>query len=431
MIYQFEIFRNLSFTEKRTLLLHLFYSFIEGLAFGVFALNEFIFIRSLKGTDFQLGILFLTMNIVLLFSIVLTEFLKRYKNKRKLLIYVAFVTRLPMLLFLLFPAELKALTSTEFYHILFIVIFFIFYMAKPVILPIINLYLKNNYKDQNFGKLFSYSTMINNATMILATFLFGLLMDHDYNWYRYAYPFLGILSIISIILLSFIRVDVVPEVIKVSLNNAIINSLKNSYYVLRSNNAFRDFEIGFMLYGFAWMICFTIVPKYYDEILLLNNTGVAFYKNFYYAIAIISLPFFGRYLGKMDPRKFAVMSFFFMLLTILFLTLTEYNPLYFEFKTIKLYPMLIISNIFYGLFAGSMPLLWGIGSSYFCKIEETADYQAIHLSLVGVRAGLAPILAIILLQTYNYTISYLFGMLILLIGISYMMYSHRIRSTNN
>ena len=62
MIYQFEIFRNLSFTEKRTLVLHLFFSFIEGLALGVFALNEFIFIRSLEGTDFQLGILFLIIN---------------------------------------------------------------------------------------------------------------------------------------------------------------------------------------------------------------------------------------------------------------------------------------------------------------------------------------------------------------------------------
>ena len=264
MIYQFEIFRNLGFTEKRTLILHLFFSFIEGLALGVFALNEFVFIRSLKGTDFQLGLLFLIMNFVLLFSVVFTEFLKRYKNKRKLLIYVALLTRLPMLCFLLFPKDLQILLSSEFYHLMFIAIFFIYYLAKPVVLPIINLYLKNNYKDQNFGKLFSYSTMINNATMIVATFLFGLLMDFDYNWYRIVYPFLGILSVVSIVLLSYIRVDIIHTVIKVPFKIALVNSIKNSFQILKSNKAYRDFEIGFMLYGFAWMTCFAIVPKFYS-----------------------------------------------------------------------------------------------------------------------------------------------------------------------
>jgi MFS family permease len=428
LIYQFEIFRNLGFTEKRTLILHLFFSFIEGLALGVFALNEFVFIRSLKGTDFQLGLLFLIMNFVLLFSVVFTEFLKRYKNKRKLLIYVALLTRLPMLCFLLFPKDLQILLSSEFYHLMFIAIFFIYYLAKPVVLPIINLYLKNNYKDQNFGKLFSYSTMINNATMIVATFLFGLLMDFDYNWYRIVYPFLGILSVVSIVLLSYIRVDIIHTVIKVPFKIALVNSIKNSFQILKSNKAYRDFEIGFMLYGFAWMTCFTIVPKFYSEILFLNNTAVAFYKNFYYAIAIISLPFFGRYLSKIDPRKFAVLSFSFMLLTILFLALTEYIPFYFEFRTIKVYYMLIASNLMYGLFAGSMPLIWGIGSAYFCKVEETADYQAVHLSLVGVRAGFAPIIGIILLQAYNYSVTFSAGMVALLIAIIYMKYSQRIAS---
>ena len=296
------------------------------------------------------------------------------------------------------------------------------------VLPIINLYLKNNYKDQNFGKLFSYSTMINNATMIVATFLFGLLMDFDYNWYRIVYPFLGILSVVSIVLLSYIRVDIIHTVIKVPFKIALVNSIKNSFQILKSNKAYRDFEIGFMLYGFAWMTCFTIVPKFYSEILFLNNTAVAFYKNFYYAIAIISLPFFGRYLSKIDPRKFAVLSFSFMLLTILFLALTEYIPFYFEFRTIKVYYMLIASNLMYGLFAGSMPLIWGIGSAYFCKVNETADYQAVHLSLVGVRAGFAPIIGIILLQAYNYSVTFSAGMVALLIAIIYMKYSQRIAS---
>ena len=47
----------LSSEEKLTFKLHLIYSIIEGIILGVLALNEFVFVKSLKGSDFQLSIL--------------------------------------------------------------------------------------------------------------------------------------------------------------------------------------------------------------------------------------------------------------------------------------------------------------------------------------------------------------------------------------
>ncbi|MBT5990291.1 MAG: hypothetical protein HOG71_05505, partial [Bacteroidetes bacterium] len=49
-------------------------------------------------------------------------------------------------------------------------------------------------------------------------------------------------------------------------------------------------------------------------------------------------------------------------------------------------------------------------------------------SLVGVRAGFAPIIGIILLQAYNYSVTFSAGMVALLIAIIYMKYSQRIAS---
>lgn len=423
MIYQFELFRNLSFTERKTFVIHLVYSFIEGITLGVFALNEFVFSKSLQASNLKVGILFLSINLVLIFSIFFDEYLKRYKNKKKLLFWVSIVTRIPMLLFLLFPKNLGQLSSAPVWHVLFLLIFFIYFMAKPIVLPIINLYLKNNYKEKNFGKLFSYATMLNNVVMIVVTFSFGKLMDADYNWYRYIYPAIGLLSIFSVYLLAQMRLGTQEIISKSSFKQSIIRSLKNMRSILINNKAYRDFEIGFMLYGFAWMVSFAIIPIYWNKVLLLNNTSAAFYKNFYYLIAIITLPLFGRMIGKTDPRKFSILSFTFMFLTILFTALAEYFPIHLVLWDIRMYLFLILSNIFYGLFAGSMPIIWGVGSTYFCKTSEAASYQAIHLSMVGIRAGFSPLIGILLLDRFNYTVTFSSGMITLLIAILVMLWS--------
>ena len=58
---------------------------------------------------------------------------------------------------------------------------------------------------------------------------------------------------------------------------------------------------------------------------------------------------------------------------------------------------------------GSMPILWGIGSSYFCEPNEAADFQSVHLFLTGVRAVFAPIIGIKLYEWFVFSITYAVG----------------------
>lgn len=425
MIYQFEIFRNLTFSEKKTFRFHLAYSFIEGIILGVLALNEYVFVKSMQGSEGLLSILFSFTVIVLLFSLFITEFLKRFPDKKKLLKIVAFVTRLPLFLLLLFPKDLATLTSNNIYHYYFLGIFFVFFLAQPIVLPIINLFLKNNYKHQNFGKLYSYSNMINKAALLVTTFSFGRLLDFDNYAFRYVYPLIGILGIVSIFLLSKIRVENYISKIRKSFLNSVRYSFGEFKKIMKENKAYRDFEIGFMFYGFAFMSSAVMIPLFYDKILELNYSSAAFYKNFYNILAILILPLFGKLLGKIDPRKFSIMTFFFMFLTILFTALTEYFPQSTEYLNINFFYFLVLANVFYGLFAAAMPLLWSIGSAYFCKTEEADTYQAIHLSLTGLRGLFAPFAGILIYKLSNFTITFSTGIISLILGIILMFYSMR------
>ena len=102
--------------EKKTFQYHMIYSLLEGIIFGVLALNEFVFIKSLKGSTFQLGVLFQLSVVVFILLIFFNVFFRRIEKKQKLLRNTALLTRLPLLLVILFPKDAESYLSNPYYH---------------------------------------------------------------------------------------------------------------------------------------------------------------------------------------------------------------------------------------------------------------------------------------------------------------------------
>ncbi|MDA3904838.1 MAG: MFS transporter, partial [Bacteroidales bacterium] len=387
---------HLNQKEKITFRIHLLYSILEGSVLGVLALNEFVFIKSLKGSNFELGVLFQFSVIVFTGLIFINEFLRRIRNKKKLLLYTALITRMPLFLLVFFPKSDAAMQGNGLFHLIFLGIFFIYFLAAPVVMPNINLFLKSSYRNENFSKLYSSAISINKIVMLVVTFAYGLLLDWNPYAYTYVFPIVAALGIGSIHLLSKIPYQAIEQVvIKKSFWESVQSSWQNMWVLMKSNKPYLHFEIGFMIYGFAFMSTIAVITIYFDKALGLNYSSIAFYKNAYNIIAILLLPFFGRLLGRIDPRKYAAIAFGSMAMFIFFLALTEYFPASIEFLNIKIYYMLLFYILFHSIFAASMSLVWHIGSSYFGKDEDAGELQAIHLSLTGVRALFAPLIGVL------------------------------------
>jgi hypothetical protein len=419
------IFENLDPQERLTLRLHLFYSSIEGVAAGALILTEFIFIKSLRGINVQLAFLFQFSMVVFLFAMVANEIMRRYTKRKVLLRSIAIVSKLPLVILAFFPNVNNITGLPLIYHTIFLGIFLLYFVSKIAVIPSINQYLKGNYRHENFGRLFGYSVTAQKVTMLGSTFVAGLLLDYNPNSYKVFYPIVGILAIVSIFQLTKIKFVQKDEVIDTPLWQALQQSLKRVFNILKYNKAFRHLEMGFMIYGFAWMSTHAVITIFYERALHLNYSSVAFYKNAFNLIAIAFLPFFGRYIGKRDPRRFAIITFGSLLLFILFTALTEHYNGYTEIYGIKIYYMLMVAVFFNGLFMGSMPILWGIGSSYYCKPDEAADYQSVHLFLTGVRALFAPIIGIKLYEWFGFSLTYATGIVLLFFAISLMIYSEK------
>lgn len=419
-------YRALEPNEQHTFRLHIGFSITDGFVAGVLTLNEFVFLRSLKGSSYQLSFLFQFSVIAFIFLIFISEWMKRVKDKQKLVRITGFLTRMPLALLIFFPGNSDAYTFDSIYHYLFLVIFLIYYLGNLVIFPTINLFLKSNFQHSNFGPLFSYSTLAGKIIMLVSAFLYGWVLDLDPSAYRWVFIIAAVAGILSTEFLSRIRYTetVIYEKI-IGVWSSVKGSMKSMRDILRYNLPFKHFEWGFMFYGFAFMSTTTVITIFFEKELGLNYFSVAAYKNVYNILALFLIPYFGRSLSRIDPRKFAAITFLSIMLFLLSLVLTYYLPSHTYVLGIKFYYSMIPYIIFQAIFAATMSLLWSIGSAYFCKPSEAGDYQSVHLFLTSARSLFAPILGVIFYELYGYVFTFMVGAGFLVIAISIMIWSYK------
>jgi hypothetical protein len=416
---------NINSQEKKTFLFHFSYSFIEGIITGVLVLNEFVFLKSMQGSPYQVALLFKFSMVVLLAAIFVNEGFHRISNRKKMIRFTALITRLPLLALLFFPRNIAEMGADSIYHYLFLLVFLIFYLASPVIFPAINILLKHNYSAENFGKLYSWATSVKKISTLLATFFFGIILDFDPFAFKYVYPLVAVLGITSIYMLS--SIDYNPGVSDVVRNNTRIfrSAFNRVAEIFRTNKPYLHYQVAFMFYGVAFMMTNSVITIFYDRAVGLNYSSVAFYKNFYNLIAIFLLPVFGRILAHTDPRRFATLTYSFLALYLLSFPATLLHPGYIEVFGLQIYYMLMAGVLFNSGFIATMAISWSIGSAYFCNASEAGDYQSVHLSLVGLRAMFIPLAGILIYDIAGFTFTFLMAAVLLAAGIFILEWSGR------
>lgn len=421
---------QLNKSETHTFKLHLGYSLTDGIVTGILSLNEFVFLKSLKGNSIELSFLFQFSVIIFIFLILISEWMKRVENKQRLVRISGILTRMPLALLIFFPDDSAIFTSNSFYHVIFLAIFLTYYMGNLVVFPLINLFLKSNYRHELFGPLFSYSTLAGKIVMLITAFIYGWLLDFDANSYQWVFIVAALSGTLSTIFLSSIRYTE-TEVHKVmnSFMHSIRESISNMRSILKRNQAFRHFEWGFMFYGLAFMSTTTVITIFFEKYLELSYFGVATYKNMYNILSLFLIPFFGHTLSKIDPRKFAALTFGSIGLFLLSLVLTYYYPAYFTVGGVKIYIGMLPYIFFHSIFAATMSLLWSVGSAYFCKPSEAADYQSVHLFLTSARSIVAPLLGVLFYELYGFVFTFALGAFLLLIAVLIMIWSYRQSTT--
>ena len=391
--------KDLNEREKKAYRLHLISEILDAFSIGAVSLTEFVFLKSLDGSPYLVGVLFQASVIVMLFSAVFNSLIIRTENKKRLYLISNWVTKMPLFMLIFFSGATR---GSLFFHYFFIGIYLSYSMTKPMMMPMVNLFIKQNYTGKNFGSLYSTVATVKKLTVVISVFAIGQLLDLDNFSFRYIYPAVAVLSIISGYVFLMIPYEHKAPVVRKSFFKSVTGSFSNMFEVLKTNKPYRDFEAGFLFYGFAFMAATPVMTIFFNDALGLNYSSVAFYKNQGTLLSLLILPFMGRYIDKTDPRKFAIITFIALMLFFVFIGITDVWRAYFILGSLQLYYSLLIAHLFQAVFFAMMLLLWNIGSSYFCRGEDVSTYQSVHITLTGARGAIAPLVGIGVFKSIGY-----------------------------
>jgi hypothetical protein len=389
--------------EKKTFKLHVISQVFNGLSVGIVLLQDIILKKSLGGTDFQIMLLSLFTSSAFLASIYGAEFINRSDNPPRLIIKMGIAAKFFLLLIPIFNNS-----------VFFIVCISITAYLDSMMLSSWNIVFKHNYTDANRNKLYSYATSVSTSILLVSSTIFGVLLDNDNFIYRLIFPLSGIAGMFmyynlsKMIGLSLVKYPKVEQ----SANNfsfklfkdILILPVRNTKRIFKKNKPFFRFEIYFFLYGMAFMVILPAIPVYAVDVLNLGYTPISIARGLIFqSLLIIFMPLMGRLHGTGNPTKFCGYSFILLAFYPLIFMSAQF-PVFANFFPDKIY-IVYAAFVVFGIGMSAISISWTLGSIFYAPPFEVSNYQAVHITLTGLRGLFSPAIGYMVMKMFsvNYT----------------------------
>lgn len=401
--------------ERKTFYLHIVSQIFNGFAIGILLLQDVILKKTLGGSDFHVLMLSFFLCTAFLASIYGTEIVNRSSNPSRTIIILGFTAKFFLIILPLFknPAYYIFCLSVTAYF-------------DSMLLSSWNIVFKHNYSDANRSKYFSYVTTISVLVTLVTLTLFGYVMDIDNRLYNYFFPLAGIFGMLTYYNLSkMIKYSLVnfPREVFKTVNTYSLRLLKDTLVlpwrltkkILTENKPFLRFETFFFMYGVAFMVISPAIPVYLVDHLELSYTPISFAKGMiFHSALIIFTPLMGKYHGSGNPAKFCGYIFLILALYPLFLILAKYSSYLNLFLDKKF--LVYSAHFIFGLGMSGVSISWALSSIYFAPKFEESNYQAIHITLTGVRGSFSPFLGYIIMKVFSIEYTFILSAILFTLG---------------
>ena len=352
-----------------------------------------------------------------LVSIYGSEIVNRSANRAKTILIIGIAAKFFLII-------LPLVNNTVF----FITCIAIGAYLDSLLLSIWNIVFKHNYTDANRSRLFSYASAVQIVFTLAVTTLSGYFLDINNNYYRLLFPAAGVFGILvylnmaKMISLSMDDYSGRGKAGKTKLDYRLIKDiavlpLRNTLRIFKVNPAFLKFEIYFFLYGMAFMVLSPVIPVYLVDDLQLAYSPISFAKGLvFHSALIIFTPLMGKYHGTGNPAKFCGYIFSALALFPLILITAKHTNIF--GLTISPDITVYISFFIFGMVMSGVTIAWALSSIFYAPKNEVSNYQAVHITLTGLRGVFSPALgyAVMILFEIEYTF-YLSAFLFLAGGI--------------
>jgi len=403
----------------------------NGIAIGIILLQDVILKKTLGGSDFQVMILSLLVSSAFLVSIYGSELVNRSRSRSKTILIIGITAKFFLIILPLF--------DNPVYYILCIAVGA---YLDSLLLPTWNIVFKHNYTDENRSKLYSYASSLQTLFVVIVTTITGYFLDLNGNIYKIIFPVAGVFGIlvywslakmISLSMDDYKGRDKVKKY-KTHYNFRLIKDiavlpLQNTLRIFRENRAFLRFEAYFFLYGMAFMVISPVIPVFLVDDLKLSYAPISFAKGLiFHSALIIFTPLMGRHHGTGNPTKFCGYVFSILALFPLILVSAKYFAASGLIANTDI--IVYISFFIFGFAMSGVTIAWSLSSIFYAPKSEVSNYQAVHITLTGVRGVFSPALGYAVMRIFEIEYSFYLSAVLFLFG-GIMMWRESKKFSNN
>jgi MFS family permease len=341
---------------------------------SIYNLLPFILFKDLQASPFAIATLITLKPVVSIFSLYWSSHVVRRRDRLKLNIILAGI--LGNLPFFLYPF----LDKVWF----FVASAALFMLLARGVVPAWMELLKLNLPDESRHKAFAYGSAICYFISGLFPILFGWLMDHHAQAWRWIFPATALISLSTILLQLRIPVPKDENPIQTDstpLLEHILKPWKNAWQLLLQRRDFAYFQLGFMICGFGVMLWQPALPAFFMGTLNLSYTELAtamtFCKGIGYALAS---PVCANYFNRATIFKFCGYVALLFALFPLLLIAAQINMTW-----------LFAAYLLYGMTQSASEMCWSLsGPAFAFDKEDSTVYSSINVLSVGLRGCIAP-----------------------------------------
>ncbi len=326
--------------ELKSFILLIIASLFDGITQGIFLLQESIAKKALFATDFEISLIGVIANGTMIFSFFISYFFSN-RSKKSLIIAGYIICRAIFLFSFL-------ITSSK----IFLIFLFFFHLLFSIQVPVFNSFLNNKFKS-NRGYIFGITRMVLILITMITSMLCGKILELSSQNYKIVLTIVAFPSLITYLI--FLSLELENNYKTAKLNN--VKGIIKDFGKIVKNKDFLFFEIGFMTYGFAFMIMVPAVPIYLLRNLNFSYSQMSFVQGILAQIAILIVtPFIGKLYDKISVWKVEIFSF---------LVLVFY-PLFFLISYLfKINFSIYLAFLLYSLGLSGVNVIWNVGSITF------------------------------------------------------------------
>ena len=235
--------------------------------------------------------------------------------------------------------------------------------------------MKEIYPDSDRGRIMGYVRVLTSVASIIFALIAGVVLK--YVSYRYVFPVAAVFGVWSALVFNKIPTRQTTGEPGVRLGIFIWDSV----VVMFKDKGYMWFCLGIFIYGFATYLASPVFALYEVDNLHVATVRQSIFTFVASAFSMIGYFFWGTRLDRRRPEKIvAVQAFAWVLVPIIYI---------FASKWWMLMPVKILA----GFLGAGNDLAYFMGVIYFAPRDRLSQYQAIFLTLIGIRAIIGPLSA--------------------------------------